>query len=213
MKYINLTIWMLLLSLTLLYSGCSTQGSDTNGLQADMQRPSSAKMTFSHEVHKKAFDKMGFDCTTCHPMNIQAENKDELEIEQIIKNSEQSFFPGKETCHFCHYNTVSGNIAPGDCKICHINPRDVQPNNHNFNWMEKHAVFSKSNLKSCENCHSQAFCNDCHKRRDIPTMRVHDRNFRFIHGIEARANPNSCGKCHQEQSFCQTCHIKGGYDY
>jgi hypothetical protein len=41
---------------------------------------------------------------------------------------------------------------------------------------------------------------------------VHDRNFRFIHGIEVRANPRGCGNCHQV-TFCDTCHIEGGYDY
>jgi len=213
MKYIIGIILFVFLTMMIALNSCSTQGSDTNGLQTDMQRPSSAKMTFSHELHKKTLEKEGFDCFVCHTVNVEIEGKDEADIEALIKVSEQTFFPGKQTCHFCHYNPTSGNIAPRECSICHINPGDVQPKNHNFNWMEKHAIFSKSDLKSCENCHSQSFCNDCHKRRDIPTMRVHDRNFRFIHGIEARANPNSCGKSHQEQSFCQTCHIKGGYDY
>ncbi len=210
--FITITCIALICSTAALIS-CRTQSTDNEAVVGDMQRPGTAQMAFSHDIHKQALNNMGFDCTTCHPMSIDIKDKEDIEIEEIIKASEQSFFPGKETCHFCHYNEQSGSIAPGKCNICHINPKDVQPANHNFNWMEKHAVFSKANSKSCESCHSQSTCNDCHKRRDIPNLRIHDRNFRFIHGIEARANPNSCGKCHQAKSFCETCHVKGGYDY
>ncbi len=135
-----------------------------------------------------------------------------LSIEEMIKISKKSFFPGKETCHFCHFNPQAGNIAPNQCDTCHINLADIQPKNHNFNWMSKHAVFSKADAESCESCHAPVYCQDCHKRRDLPTLKMHDRNFRFIHGIEARANPRECGSCHQV-TFCDTCHIKGGYDY
>ena len=213
MKYFITIICLIFVVMTLVLFSCHSQNSDKDSLVRDMQRPSTSTMTFSHELHKQPLEKAGFDCFVCHPMNIEVEDKEEIEIEELIKASKQTFFPGKETCHFCHYNTQSGNIAPNKCSICHINPRDVQPANHNFNWAEKHAVFSKADSISCESCHSQTFCNDCHKRRDIPTLRVHDRNFRFIHGIEARANPTSCGKCHQAKSFCESCHIKGGYDF
>lgn len=213
MKYPVITVCSMIFIFSLGLSSCRTQSSDQETLTRDIRRPSTSTMTFSHEVHKQSLEKVGFDCFVCHPMNIDVEGKEEVEIEELIRASKETFFPGKETCHFCHYNTVSGNIAPGECSICHINPRDVQPANHNFNWAEKHAVFSKADSETCENCHSQTFCNDCHKRRDIPTLRVHDRNFRFIHGIEARADPTSCGKCHQQESFCETCHIEGGYDF
>jgi len=203
----SLSLCILVLFGVVLY-GCLSQDREVGwGWKAN--RPQRIQDTFSHEVHREVFEKEGFGCFVCHPMEVGIE---EAEEERMIKISEASFFPGKETCHFCHFNPKRGNIAPERCSICHFNVREVQPANHNFDWMAKHAVYSKANVEDCENCHSPKFCEDCHKRRDLPTRRFHDRNFRFIHGIEARADPRSCGNCHELRSFCEKCHLEGGYE-
>ena len=191
--------------------GCSTQSGEDNASGAKPKVPLDVKMNDSHEVHKSVMEKEGFDCFVCHTVNVNIDPEEEKSVEEMIKASKESFYPGKETCHFCHYNPQAANIAPGDCSTCHFNMAEIQPKNHNFNWISKHAVFSKADQESCENCHSPRYCEDCHKRRDF-TIVAHDRNFRFIHGIEARANPRQCGNCHQI-TFCNTCHIQGGYDY
>ena len=174
------------------------------------ERPQKTKDVFSHDTHKEVFEKEGFGCFVCHTSGI--EMGEELEEEEMIKISEGAFFPGKETCHFCHFNPEAGNVAPDDCGICHFNMREIQPANHNFDWIAKHDVYSKADAENCENCHSPRFCEDCHKRRDLPTRRFHDRNFRFVHPIEARADPSSCGNCHELRSFCEKCHEEGGYE-
>ncbi len=189
---------------------CRTQSTGDGSEDVKSKMPADPKVIYSHDVHKNVMEKEGFDCFVCHPMNTEV--SEELSLEEMIKISNKSFFPGKETCHFCHFNPQAGNIAPNQCDMCHINMANIQPKNHNFNWMSKHAVFSKADEESCQSCHAPVFCQDCHKRRDLPTLRVHDRNFRFIHGIEARANPRACGNCHQV-TFCDTCHTEGGYDY
>jgi len=201
-----ITFSMLMLGLI----GCPTQKTGDGSEDMKTKAPGDVRVNYSHDVHKNVMDKEEFDCFVCHPMNMEIE--EELSLEEMIKISNKSFFPGKETCHFCHFNPQAGNIAPSQCDTCHINMADIQPKNHNFNWMSKHAVFSKADEESCESCHAPVFCQDCHKRRDLPTLTVHDRNFRFIHGIEARANPRECGNCHQV-TFCNTCHTEGGYDY
>ncbi|MEE9252861.1 MAG: cytochrome c3 family protein [Thermodesulfobacteriota bacterium] len=188
--------------------GCRTQEAPEWGWKAD--RPRTTRETFSHDVHKKVLEKEGFGCFICHTTDVEIDEY--TEPEEMIQISEQAFFPGKDTCHFCHYNPQAGNIAPDRCGICHFNTREIQPPNHNFDWVSRHAVFSKADSKSCEDCHSPRFCEDCHKRRDLPTRRVHDRNFRFVHAIEARANPRTCGTCHQLSAFCEKCHIEGGYE-
>jgi hypothetical protein len=164
---------------------------------------------FSHKSHERVLSEEGFNCEVCHPVGFVIEAKEEEKRAEI---SSESLVPGKETCHFCHFNPQAGSIAPNSCDTCHTNMRDITPANHNFDWRVKHAVFAKADAGSCNTCHSPRFCEDCHKRRDLPTLRVHDRNFRFIHGIEARANPRECGNCHELKSFCNQCHIKGGYD-
>ena len=164
---------------------------------------------FSHKVHENVLKKEGFTCVACHPMGLEIEEKEEKERAKI---SEADFFPGKETCHFCHFNPKVGSIAPDRCGICHFDLAKIQPATHNFDWISKHAVYSKADISDCESCHSPRFCEDCHKRRDLPTRRFHDRNFRFVHPIEARANPRECGNCHELKSFCVKCHTEGGYD-
>jgi hypothetical protein len=164
---------------------------------------------FSHKVHENVLKKEGLTCVACHPMGLKIEEKEEKERATI---SEAAFLPGKETCHFCHFNPKVGSIAPDRCGICHFDLGKIQPATHNFDWISKHAVYSKADISDCESCHSPRFCEDCHKRRDLPTRRFHDRNFRFVHPIEARANPRECGTCHELKSFCVKCHTEGGYD-
>ena len=122
---------------------------------------------------------------------------------------------GVQTCalpiYFCHYNPKAGNIAPEKCGICHTDLLEIQPANHNFDWAIKHAVFAKADDQDCESCHTPRFCEDCHKRRDVPTRLVHDRNYIVVHTVDARANPRTCGNCH-DITFCNKCHREGGYE-
>jgi hypothetical protein len=119
--------------------------------------------------------------------------------------------PGKEACHVCHFNPAVGSTAPDRCGICHVDVREIQPANHNYDWMNRHAVFAKAAEQTCEECHRPRMCQDCHKRRDLTVRNFHDRNVRFTHGIEARANPMRCGECHVI-GFCNQCHTEGGFE-
>lgn len=189
---------------------CRKQDGDDGKFAWNAKRPQTMQETFSHEVHKPVLSKEGFECFVCHPMEVELD--DEAEMEALIRASTETFFPGKETCHFCHYNPQAGNIAPDNCGSCHFNVREIQPANHNFDWTSRHVVFSKADVRDCETCHSPRFCEGCHEQRDVTVRRVHDRNFRFVHAIEARANPSQCGSCHKLKSFCDKCHIEGGYE-
>jgi hypothetical protein len=174
------------------------------------KRPQTIQEVFSHETHETVFKKEEFSCSVCHPMGVLIE--EEKEDEKMYEISKEAFFPGEETCHFCHFNPKGASIAPGRCGLCHVDLIEILPVNHHFDWIARHAVYSKTDAGNCESCHLPRFCEDCHQRRDLPTQRVHDRNFRFVHGLEARFNPKSCGTCHQLDAFCAGCHIEGGYE-
>ena len=133
-------------------------------------------------------------------------------VDHVRPPSKETFAPGKETCHFCHYNPQTGNTAPDRCGLCHLDLRSIQPANHNFDWINRHAVYAKADAGSCDTCHRPSTCQDCHLRRDQSVRTFHDRNIRFTHGIEARANPMRCGECHAPRFFCQKCHVEGGYE-
>jgi hypothetical protein len=190
------------------------------------KKPLKPQETFSHKVHENVLKRNGFTCVTCHLVGVEIEEKEE---KNRIKISELALFPGKETCHFCHFNPKAGSIAPNkanlealgnvmierisQCSLCHSNVGDIQPANHNFDWKAKHSVYAKGDPSNCESCHSPKFCEDCHKRRDVlPTERFHDTNYIFVHPIDARADPSTCGQCHELHSFCDTCHTEGGYE-
>ncbi len=195
-----------LIMLILFLQGCRTSGMDW-GWKAE--RPQKIQDVFSHANHEKAFKKEGFDCSACHPMNFLIQEEEEKKMHAVSK---EVFFPGKQTCHFCHFNPKSLSNAPGQCSLCHFDLLSIQPPNHQFDWGRKHSVYSKADTGKCETCHLAKFCEDCHQRRDLATERVHDRNFRLVHGMEARVNPTSCGNCHERVSFCDECHIEGGYE-
>ena len=163
---------------------------------------------FSHERHQKALGEK-FDCLACHRMGTKI--TDTKEAADAIRASQAAMAPGKEQCHSCHFAPGGGSTAPDRCGLCHLDTRAIAPANHNFDWLNRHAVFAKADAVACEDCHRPRFCEECHNRRDQPTRAFHDRNFRFVHGIEARANPMRCGQCHQP-NFCDNCHAKGGYE-
>lgn len=200
---------ILALALALLaHHGCRARELNGSwGWQAE--RPQTPQQTFSHERHQTVFAQQHVACFACHTMAAGID--DPKNAAAAIRASETAFLPSKEACHVCHYNPQAGNTAPDRCSLCHVDVREVEPANHNFDWVKRHAVFAKADGGSCEGCHRPRFCEDCHSRRDETTRTVHDRNFRFVHGIEARANPMVCGQCHAP-SFCESCHAKGGYE-
>ncbi len=190
-------------------SGCRKQDLHAQwGWKAE--RPTPMK-TFSHGVHRQIFASQKVECFACHTMTARI-GGDEKQIAEAIRASHEAFYPGKETCHFCHYNPERGNIAPERCDLCHLDVQEIQPANHNYDWMSRHGVYAKADELGCESCHRQSTCQNCHERRDQSVRTVHDRTFRFTHGIEARANPMACGQCHELKSFCTKCHTQGSYD-
>jgi len=173
------------------------------------QRPTDALSVFSHQTHKAVFEREQLQCAACHTMTARI--SDDQEAAAAIRASKQIFTGGKDACHACHYNPTTGNTAPDRCGLCHMDVREVEPANHNFDWLSRHLVFAKNDPASCEGCHQQRYCQDCHERRDQTVRSYHDTNIRFTHGIEARANPMKCGECHTA-GFCQRCHVEGGYE-
>jgi len=104
------------------------------------------------------------------------------------------------------------------CNECHIN-NDVSPN-HSSMWMREHRLLAEKSPSTCNDCHNQSFCLDCHKGggidRDLHISnsggnykpRHHRTDFREIHPIKALDDPNTCQRCHDYSRFCTECHSK-----
>ena len=105
-----------------------------------------------------------------------------------------------------------------DCNSCHKG-EGIAPN-HDADFFRSHRVLASKAGNNCSQCHSQAWCLDCHQgggtgdnlsqsnfRRDYKP-KSHRSDFISIHPIKAQDNPQQCYRCHEQQSFCNSCHAK-----
>ena len=174
-----------------LFAGCQWYG----------YRPPSA--TFAHKIHTKPLDQKGFECQDCHRFS----KIEERDFRKAVAASERTLFPGKAICHYCHVETetrIGG--ASGSCAMCHLDMYAIRPETHLLKeWKKFHALEAKNDRNSCNTCHREWFCADCHTRRDSIQTLMHPRTYRFFHSVEAQIDPASCGACHPFR-FCIDCH-------
>jgi c(7)-type cytochrome triheme protein len=174
---------------------------------------------FSHENHLGRTD---VECTTCH------KGLDEVELSSA-KN-----MPDMAACNTCH----DGAKAPNTCENCHTDFVTLLPADHkksDFLRSHRDEIRLGAFATSCQTCHSETFCQQCHTGAGLKAFRkqdlmveprpkvstkdtpkrtvlqnVHDLNYRFTHGIDARSKQTECGSCHSTQTFCADCHKAGG---
>jgi predicted CXXCH cytochrome family protein len=128
----------------------------------------------------------------------------------------------RQQCAACHTRQ--------DCTACHVEPvpavvnalpsrGDVQapgavtlrqmPLSHASRWFDReHAALAATQPGSCQACHAQKFCADCH---DAPANATyHPRNFAQQHSSQAYSRRMECSTCHEVRTFCRSCHIQQG---
>lgn len=165
-----------------------------------------ARHKFDHWLHEKPLHSAGVSCIDCHQFAVKIESGNE-ELAKAL--SAHALVPGSAACHSCHTQPdTQMAAAPQACTACHDNLLPLLPDNHKAGWSKAHATVARTDPGSCENCHRQNECIDCHARRDTIETRVHERNFRFFHSVQARANPMQCSSCHRVD-YCINCHQQG----
>ena len=171
------------------------------------QSTADARHKFSHARHAKVLDTAPVACGECHRFDVLIDTSS-ADLAQAL--SGQALYPGSAACHACHRPDGAAHMeqAPPECTTCHDNLLPLLPENHQVAWLKVHATAATTNPGNCESCHRQAYCIDCHSRRDTVQTVYHERNFRFFHSVQARANPMQCGSCHR-QDFCINCHTEG----
>jgi hypothetical protein len=141
----------------------------------------SAVQKFSHQTHLAD----GMQCTGCHRAGAAGEPS----------------IPEMARCRSCH-ETAS---ALKDCEVCHAASEPLRPVSHAPDWKSLHGVDARLDGVSCESCHTQKDCQDCHSGDNV-RPRSHRLNFAFDHALEARGNELSCRTCHEDAQFCSSCH-------
>jgi len=182
-------------------------------------RPAASRtVIFSHESHAAR----SVECMTCH------KGLDEVELASG-KN-----LPDMATCNTCHNNVKATNA----CENCHTDFVTLFPADHkrsDFLRSHRDEVRLGAMTASCQTCHSETFCQQCHQGAGLKAFRprdlmvepraktstkdsprrtilqnVHELNYRFLHGIDARSKQAECGSCHSTETFCAQCHQAGG---
>jgi hypothetical protein len=155
---------------------CHTSADDLRGYMA---RPAMVQ-NFPHELHVKS----GMQCATCH---VQA-------------GRDEPVLPDMASCRSCHA-TVS---QQGDCRVCHAPGEPLLPTSHGAQFRQLHALQAAFDQKSCEVCHTQTDCQECHNGDNV-RPRTHPLNYFYDHALDARSKEVTCASCHRSD-FCIECH-------
>ena len=128
----------------------------------------------------------------------------------------------RQACATCH--------TANDCQACHLAPLPAQvtqlpargqvvapgvgiaphaPESHeSFFFMEVHSVLAAGDQKSCNTCHVETFCVDCHE--GPVGGGYHPTGFVARHSADAFGREADCANCHDTQVFCRNCHVQVG---
>lgn len=141
----------------------------------------SVAQRFPHQTHVDA----GVACADCHGDATHGEPT----------------APQKAMCRTCH-ETASDY---GDCQVCHAAGEEMTPVSHVPGWVSMHGASARLDQATCETCHTQKDCQDCHAGDNV-RPRTHGLNFAFDHALEARSSELECASCHEDRNFCTSCH-------
>jgi len=140
---------------------------------------------FSHKQHAQK----DVECEACHEGVAESDNIHDKHL------------PSMQDCMTCHPLTMSADY----CYVCHDKSEDLKPADNNLSWNKDHGLASYTDQSSCESCHHENMCLDCHQNDNLD-HKVHPLNYEYTHGIHARGNKDNCLTCHEEQAFCMDCH-------
>jgi len=164
-----------------------------------------AHLVFDHEQHMASAKG---DCMRCHVG---------------ISEGDGHLRPPMATCFRCHDHDAARDART--CDACHrgLETTAMLPQSHlahDGDWMREHATKAASSGDSCQSCHRESFCAECHAKTAVVipatahfenpfTPSVHRAGFEARHALEARSDPGACTTCHQPER-CIACHTTRG---
>lgn len=168
------------------------------------RQPKEHSLTFSHAAHMPRVGEKG--CAACHS---DAKTSDSSHVQ----------VPNMDQCLTCHEHAQQ--YAAADCQSCHKSLRTlplkaVAEFEHGADWLGRHGLAARSLGASCQQCHSQSTCTNCHTKNAITTPTrlfpeavernlIHRGDFATSHAIDARLDGDTCLRCHNADT-CVSCH-------
>jgi len=145
------------------------------------------------------------DCVSCHQAdNVVPASHDAADF--VSSTHAVQFKADSTNCLFCHPGDAATLPNSDYCKACHV----LEMPHPAGGGAEKFAHSKQINdgtyaRATCENCHTQAFCDACHHPRSTDTSEA----WYTYHAVVASEGNNArdCYSCHQE-TFCAFCHVR-----
>ena len=190
--------------------------------QAPMkEEKASSRAESSQKLSHEDFAKMDLkDCSVCHVAEGVAPNHDaDFSRGHSILSSKAG-----NNCAQCHQQAwcLDCHQGGGDgSKLSRDNfGRDYLPKSHRSDFISIHPIKALDNPQTCNKCHETKFCNECHSRFPMGTLRIKSHMMLGLngqkytavfgeHATEARRNLQSCAACHPEGDVCIQCHSSG----
>ena len=81
---------------------------------------------------------------------------------------------------------------------------------HTSGFSRTHGASAAAEALSCQGCHKESFCKDCHVGEQVGARRYHVANFATRHASTAYGRDVECSTCHNTAAFCRSCHQQSG---
>ena len=171
--------------------------------RVDIPSPS---LKFSHAAHAKT------TCISCHG-DLRAQGVGLATRAQLPKMASCMTCHDDKTasaaCTLCHLADVGGRVRTQLPDGALIPQGDEFTEAHDPDFLRRHSIAARERGASCQSCHAQEFCADCHVGITKPDS-FHPGNYQLTHAVDARRGIPDCSGCHRTQTFCVTCHDRTG---
>lgn len=122
-------------------------------------------------------------------------------------------------CRDCHTSSGEAGRLVAQLPAGDDRPGEGRPRWHPAGYAQLHGPDARTDLASCQSCHSDQSCRDCHAPSGDGSF--HGTDFVARHGREAWSQGDDCSRCHSTEGFCRDCHAgqglaqasRGGFGY
>ncbi len=172
------------------------------------------------QSHKEYAEMKISECNDCHKSEGVAPNHDS----DWVRGHRVLASKGAKNCEECHSQKFcldchSGGGTGDDLAVENFG-RDYIPKSHRGDWMDEHPIKAADNPQSCQRCHDDKYCEECHSKFPGGDLRIKSHRplgsggqqylWNSNHASEARRNLQSCQVCHPDADVCIKCHRSGG---
>ncbi|MBL8681269.1 MAG: hypothetical protein JNK05_18975 [Myxococcales bacterium] len=165
-----------------------------------------ANLRFSHRRHAGA----GVRCEDCHRRVREGALATRLDLPTMRECTSCHAQRGASTrCASCHLTEADGVLRTRFEEGWLNPPSWMNGLRHDADFWVNHRSIAQANPASCNDCHRERECVDCHDGR-MRDRRTHPNDYLTFHGVEARMAADRCSSCHREQTFCEGCHRRAG---